>query len=149
MSDGQEAHRPIYERRRGVTVPYARWVATAAAALSAVLYFLIGNEVLKIGEATSGEADLLAFGVSAGTAFVVVALVVWFARRRWILGVVAIFDALVLGAYFAFAGLREPPFELWGLLIKVCQAVLLTATLYLIVHPSMKPSLRHGQGGAA
>ena len=131
-----------------MTIPYARWVATAAAALSALLYFLIGNEVLTIGEATSGDADVLAFGVSAGTAFVVVAFAVWFARRRWILGLMAIFDALVLGAYFAFAGMREPAFEPWGLLIKVCQAVLLAATAYLIVHRSMKPSLTRGLGGA-
>jgi len=131
-----------------VTIPYARWVATASAALSALLYFLIGNEVLKIGEATSRDADVLAFGVSAGTAFVVVAFIVWFARRRWILGLVATFDALVLGAYFAFAGMREPAFEPWGLLIKVCQAVLLAAVAYLIVHPSMKPSLTRGLGGA-
>jgi hypothetical protein len=130
-----------------VTVPYARWVATAAAALSALLYFLIGNEVLTIGEATSEDADVLAFGISAGSAFAVVALVVWFARRRWILALVAIFDALVLGAYFAFAGMREPAFETSGLLIKVCQAVLLAAVAYLIVHRSMKSSLTHSHGG--
>ena len=53
---------------------------------------------------------------------------------RWVLGVVAIVDALVFIGYFALAGVREPPVELWGLLVKASQLVLLGAMAYLLVH---------------
>ena len=134
-----------------MTAPRARWVGTAAAALSALLYLLIGIEVLSIGEARSGANDILAFGLSAGAACALAALAVWFTRRRWVLGLVGVIDALVIVAYFAFAELREPPVEPWGLLIKVCQAVLLAAVAILLVRgPEARtsvPALTPGIGG--
>jgi hypothetical protein len=35
--------------------------------------------------------------------------------------------------YFAVAELRSPPFELWGLLTKALQVVLLAAVVYLAI----------------
>jgi hypothetical protein len=132
---------------------HARWVATTAAVASASVYLLIGFELVSIGEPASGESDILAFGLSAGAAFVFIAFVVWFTRRRWVLGLVGLFDALVLVAYFAFAGLREPLFEPWGLLIKVCQAVLLGAVAVVLVRePKARtsvPATMPGIGGVS
>jgi hypothetical protein len=39
----------------------------------------------------------------------------------------------VIVGYFAVAGIREPPVELWGLLVKASQVVLLIAIGYLFV----------------
>jgi hypothetical protein len=134
-----------------MTGPHARLVATAAAGLSAFLYLLIGLEVLSIGEARSGSNDILGFGLGAAAAFALIAIVVWFTRRRWVLWLVGLFDAAVLVAYFALAGVREPPFEPWGLLIKVCQAVLLVAVALLSLRghapATSMPAAAPGIGG--
>jgi hypothetical protein len=44
---------------------------------------------------------------------------------------VAIVQLIALIGYVAAAGLREPPFDLWGVLIKVGQGTVLVATVYL------------------
>ena len=38
---------------------------------------------------------------------------------------------VALIGYVAAAGVREPPFDLWGVVIKVLQATVLVATVYL------------------
>jgi hypothetical protein len=128
-----------------MTIPHARWVGTAAAALSAMLYALIGVEILTIGDARSGENDLLAFGLTAGIAFVLVALVVAFAKSRWLLSLAGLFDVVVLVGYFAFAEMREPAFELWGLFVKLCQMIVLAAIAYVLVRWPKGRSV--GRGG--
>jgi hypothetical protein len=45
---------------------------------------------------------------------------------------VAVVQVIVLVGYVAFSSYREPPVELWGTLIKVTQAVILVAVIYLI-----------------
>jgi hypothetical protein len=44
-----------------------------------------------------------------------------------------VLQVIVLVGYVAAAGLRTPSFEPWGILVKVCQVVVLAAVLYLIV----------------
>jgi hypothetical protein len=110
-----------------------RYLAVAGAAAAALLYFLIGFEVLTISKPTSGTGDILGFGLSAGTAFAVIAVLVALVHKRWVLALVALFDAAVIVAYFAFADLRDPPFEPWGLLVKVAQAVLLVGVGSLLL----------------
>jgi|KBSMisStaDraftv2_1062788.scaffolds.fasta_scaffold912930_2 hypothetical protein len=111
-----------------------RTVAVAAAAASAILYILIGFEVLDVGSSRTGTNDILSFGLLMGAVYAVIAAVVALVPWRWVLGVVAIVDALVFIGYFALAGVREPPVELWGLLVKASQLVLLGAMAYLLVH---------------
>ena len=111
-----------------------RTVAVAAAAASAILYILIGFEVLDVGSSRTGTNDILSFGLLMGAVYAVIAAVVALVPWRWVLGVVAIVNALVFIGYFALAGVREPPVELWGLLVKASQLVLLGAMAYLLVH---------------
>jgi hypothetical protein len=110
----------------------ARYIAAGAAGVSALLYYLIGFGVLDIGESTSGTTDLVGFGLSAGTTFAVAGLLVALIHRRWLAGAVALLDLGVIIGYFVMAGIRVPPYEVWGLSIKVAQVVLLLAVGYLV-----------------
>ena len=110
-----------------------RLVAAIAAVGSAILYYLIGFGVLNVGESTSGATtDLLGFGLVVGTAFLGVAAVVWLFRNRWLLGAIGLIDAAVVAGYFAMSSLREPPFEVWGLTIKVLQVVTFVSIAVLV-----------------
>jgi hypothetical protein len=111
----------------------ARYVAVGGAAAAAVLYFLIGFEVLVIGESKTGANDILGFGLSAGTTFALIAILVALVHRRWVLAIAALLDAAVIVGYFAFAGVRDPAYEPWGLLVKAAQLVLLAGVGYLLV----------------
>ena len=109
-----------------------RYLGAAAAWVSAVLYYLIGFGVLDIGEAKDGAAtDLLGFGLITGTTFVVAGVVVLLVHRRWLIALVGLLDLVVIIGYFAVSGIREPPYEVWGLTIKGLQVVLLLAIGFL------------------
>jgi hypothetical protein len=105
-----------------------RWVGVVAAIACAGLYLLIGLGVLAVGEPTDGSSsDLLAFGALMAGLYAVMAAVLWRWHSRMGLALIAAFQLVPLVGYFAIAGVREPPYELWGVLIKVCQAVVLVA----------------------
>ncbi len=118
-----------------------RSAAVLAAAASAVLYFLIGFGVLDVGRSTSGQGtDILAFGLMTGGAFTVtaVALLLFESRLLWI--AVAILQVVVLVGYVLASAIREPPFEIWGLLVKACQAIVLVAVAYLAIRSADRSS---------
>ena len=111
-----------------------RFVAALASATMAVIYFLIGLGVLGIGGSTSGEmVDLTVFGFSAGTAFLLLAALLVLTDRRWLWGLAAFFQVWVYVVYFGVAPGREPPFEIWGLTLRIIQLVLLAGLVYLAV----------------
>jgi hypothetical protein len=115
-------------------VEAARRVAIVTASISAALYALIGLGVLPIGEpANGGDAGLLEFGAMMAAVFAITALLLMRFRSTILSVAVAALQFTVLIGYAAFSGYRLPPFEVWGLLIKVDQAILLAATLYLII----------------
>lgn len=119
----------------------ARSVAVGAAAISAILYGLIGLEVVSIGTASNGEAtDLLGFGLTTGSVFAISAVLLALVRSRLLWIGFAVLNAVVVVGYFAFASLREPPFELWGLLIKACQIGGFGALAWLAI----RGTARHG-----
>lgn len=110
-------------------------VAVLLAVSSAVLYFLIGLGVLHIGtyRQNPGDNSLLGFGASAGVAFLGAAVLLALVRRGLVWIVVGLFDLMVIVFHFVVAPIRQPVFEMWGLLIKVLQAVLLAAIGYVVV----------------
>jgi len=109
-----------------------RLTAATASAAMALIYFLIGLGVLSIGGSASGETvDLTMFGYSAGLAFLILAALLFLTDRRWLWVVAAIFQVWVYVIYFAVAAGREPPFEVWGITLRVIQVVLLAGLLYL------------------
>ena len=112
----------------------ARWVAVLAAAATAALYGLIGLGVLPIGVPADGSPpDLVGFGLGLGGIFALVAVSVALVRHRAVLAVAAALQVLVIVGYFALASVREPQFEVWGLVVKGCQAVLLVAVGYMLL----------------
>jgi peptidoglycan/LPS O-acetylase OafA/YrhL len=114
-----------------------RYVAAAASAAMAVIYFLIGLGVLSIGGSQSGEmVDLFVFGVSAGSAFLVLAGLLALTDRRWLWVLAAIFQVWVFAIYFFVAGSREPPFEIWGVTLRVLQVVLFAGLVWLSWSPA-------------
>jgi hypothetical protein len=120
----------------GGRAPTGRRLARPRAAPTAAagLYLLIGVGVLSIGTARSGTTpDLLAFGAMAGGTFGVVAALLLRFRSRVLWAAVAVLQVTVIGAYFAMAEIRTPPIELWGLLVKGCQLVVLLAVGMLLL----------------
>jgi hypothetical protein len=121
---------------RRPTRPTEITAAVLASLVAGLVYLFIGLGLVSVGASTQqATTDLFGFGVVMAVASVAIAALVWFVpQRRILLGVVG-FQLLLLVGYVLAAGLREPPFELWGLLIKACQAVVLVAAVILVTEP--------------
>jgi hypothetical protein len=124
---------PPHWRMAIMNTSIARSVAIGASIAAALMYLGIAFGVLDIGEsADGGDAGLFEFGVMMGAVFGATALLLWLVRSRILWAAVAVVQVIVLVGYVAFSSYREPPVELWGTLIKVTQAVILVAVIYLI-----------------
>jgi hypothetical protein len=109
-----------------------RDLAALAALAMAAIYSLIGFGVLDIGGSTSGEmVDLLMFGVSAGSAFLLLALLLATTDRRWVWIFATLAQVWMYVIYVAASSSREPPFEVWGIALRIIQLPLLVALVYL------------------
>ncbi len=106
-----------------------RLVAAGTAALIAVVYGLLFADVLSIAGATAGDRGIL--GV-AGAVFLVLAVLLWLVRSRWLWAGAALLQVLLAVMYLAVAPERDPSFEVWGLTIRALSAVLLITLLALI-----------------
>jgi hypothetical protein len=114
----------------------------------AVVYFLIGLGILDIGASSSGEmVDLALFGFSAGVAYLVLALLLTFTDRRWLWLLATLLMLWVYVIYVSTSGVREPPFEFWGLALRVIQVPLLAALIYLSWKPSRSTTQETARGG--
>jgi hypothetical protein len=117
-----------------------RLLAAGLCGAIAGLYVLISAGVLSVGEAEGGELGILGF---AAGVFAVLALLLWRLRARLLWGAVAVLQILVIAAYVAISTEREPPFEVWGVSIRVLQVALLATLVGLLVD-----SFRTGGGNA-
>ena len=114
-----------------------RSIGAGAAVLAAAVYLFIGLGLLSIGTAASGEApDLLSFGMTMAVMSIVVAAVLMRFRSRAVTLAVAGLQVLVIVGYFAMSNIRTPPVEVWGLVIKALQVVVLIAAGVLAVRGS-------------
>lgn len=122
-----------------------RQVAVGVSGIAAAIYLLIGLGTLTVGKSTDGSAtDLFAFGVLMAAVSGGVAVLLWVVPRRASWVTAAVVEATALIGYVAVAGVREPPFELWGLAIKTCQLVVLVAAVYVLAHRrDVEPAWRH------
>jgi len=108
-----------------------RYVAATAAAAMAIIYYLIGLEVLHVVVEPPESMSLFWFGIPAGSAFLLgaVLLVVFDRRILWILG--AVLQVLVALGYLAVAADRTPAYEVWGITLRIIQVPLFAFLVYL------------------
>jgi uncharacterized membrane protein YcfT len=130
----------------------ARRLAVVASLAAGAIYLLIALGVVSVGASTREAAtDLFGFGLIMAGVSVAVALGLWlFATSLVVLAGAAIVELIALVGYVAAWSLREPPFELWGMSIKVFQAIALVAIGYLLVRGRRTAQVAAGtRGGAA
>ncbi len=116
----------------GLSSRLARYAATGAAAATAALYLLSGTVgPIKLG-----------FSLAMGAVFAVVALAVFFYAGRLVWLLAAVLDLGAIIGYFAVAPSRTPHFEVWGIVIKVAQVILLAALGYLLMRHRKSAGVR-------
>lgn len=114
-------------------------IGATASALMAVIYYLIGLGVLRIGGSSTGDpVDLVMFGASAGTGFLVLAVLLLRTDRRWVWVLAAVAQVWVFLVYFLVSGTREPPFETWGIVLRLLQVPLFVVTVLLAWRPAAR-----------
>ena len=113
-----------------------RYGAAAVAAIMAAVYVLIGLGVLNVGGSVSDRAFLWVFGALAGGAFLLGALLLVAVDRRWVWVAGLIFQVFVYWAYVDVSKSRTPPFETWGITLRIIQLPLLVALGYLAIRGS-------------
>jgi hypothetical protein len=120
----------------------ARVSGIVAAILAAAIYGLIGLGRLSVGESTTeATTDLFMFGVLMAAISAATAVAMWWLQGSVGLWLVAAFQLTPLLGYVAAAGMREPPFELWGVLIKTCQLTVLVAASFLALEAGRRTSV--------
>lgn len=119
----------------------ARYLAAALAGAIATVYFSIAAGVLTVVTSAENDGSMVAFGISAGAAFLVGTLLLLAFDRRvlWILG--AVLQVLVVWGYFAVAPDRTPAFEFWGISLRAIQVPLFAALVYLAVGSGRRTEL--------
>ncbi|MFN8527382.1 MAG: hypothetical protein U0670_02080 [Anaerolineae bacterium] len=115
----------------GTTRKAIRYAAVMLAALTALVYLLIGAQVLTVLDTPANQY----FGFFAAAAYGLGAVLLFAVDRRpiWTLG--ALFQIFVITMYFNVAGQRSPAFEFWGVALRVPQLLLLIALAYLAIRP--------------
>ncbi len=111
-----------------------RYLAAVLSAGIAAVYLLIGFDVIKVVDTNPPDMpSLLPFGLMSGAAFLLGAILLAVFDRRilWTLG--GLFQVAVIAMYVAVAPQRDPSYEAWGIGLKVVQAILLLALVYLAV----------------
>lgn len=114
-----------------------RYVAGGLSAAIAVIYYLIGFEVVDVM-----QADQVPFGRTAGTAFLVAALASFAWDQRWMWVAWAGAQVFAFWTYFDLASERTPSFEVWGITIRVLQVILVGVLAFLAIRPAPPPERR-------
>jgi hypothetical protein len=122
------------QRRRPI-----RYLAAAFSAATALMYFMIAFRVVTVIEG-SADSTWALFPCAAYTLGAVL-LLVYDHREVWILG--AALQVFVIFTYFDLAAQRTPAFEIWGILIRIAQFIILFALAYLVYRES-KTSAKTG-----
>lgn len=124
----------------GTTRKAIRYAAVTLAALTALVYLLIGFQVLTVLDTPTDQ--YFGFFAAAAYGLGVIFLLAVDRRPLWTLG--ALFQIFVITMYFNVAGQRSPAFEFWGVALRVPQLLLLIALSYLAMRPHT-PQSAHSQ----
>lgn len=107
------------------------WEVVGLSGLPALLYLLIGANVVSLGEITREEQRAVGLPATAVFAGGAIVAATWHERWLWIVGAVGL--AAIIVMYFSLASQREPPYEMWGIMIRVAQRPLLAGLVYLAI----------------
>jgi deazaflavin-dependent oxidoreductase (nitroreductase family) len=125
-----------------------RYSAAAVATTMAIIYFGIGAGMLDVGGSSADRQFLWVFGALAGGSFLFGATLLVLFDRRWLwIGGLA-FQLFVYWAYVDVSKSRTPPFEVWGITLRVIQVLLLLALVYLAWQAPAPTNLQLAQAGA-
>ena len=122
-----------------------RYAAAGIAAAMALIYFLIGLEVVQVVVTEPAGSDMFGFGVGAGALFLATAAVIVLVDRRVVWAIAATLQVLIAVMYFAVAPTRDPNFEVWGITLRVLQLGLFAALVYLALHRPMETREAHAR----
>ena len=114
------------------TNPVIRYFSAAVSAAVAVVYALIALGAIQVVSTVPQSGDWVIPGAAA-VAFALLALFLAFTKNRIVPILGAGMSILTIVGYFVVAPHRTPSFEIWGILIKVAQAILVVALGYLAV----------------
>lgn len=119
-----------------------RYLAALLSGLTAFIYFLIGFNAISVVDTDTSQI----FGIPAGIAYAFGALllIALDSRPLWILG--AILQAFVIYTYFDLAPQRTPEFEVWGIVLRIAQLLILIALAYLAIRPSLSQAANRDEG---
>lgn len=118
----------IPARENGVRL--AALAAAGFSAVMAVIYLLIGLEVITVLDPPDDQPQ---FGLIAAGFFLAVAVVLLTVRRRWVWIVLAGVQLFVAFTYVNLAGERIPEYEAWGIALRVLQIPIIVALAWLIL----------------
>ncbi|HEY4607023.1 MAG TPA: hypothetical protein VIH55_05190 [Acidimicrobiia bacterium] len=107
-----------------------RVVAAAVAAATSLIYYLIGLRAVTVIENTE---DQVGFGLIAGTAFLVGTVLILVIDSRVMFALGALAQVFIIWMYFELSSERTPSFEVWGVSIRILQALLLGVLAYLAI----------------
>jgi deazaflavin-dependent oxidoreductase (nitroreductase family) len=102
----------------------ARYIGAAVAATMAAIYFGIGAGVLDVGGTSADRQFIWVFGALAGAAFLLGAVLLVLFDRRWLWIVGFAFQLFVYWAYVDVSKTRTPPYEMWGITLRIIQVPL-------------------------
>lgn len=106
-----------------------RYFTAAMAGVTAIFYYLIAAHVLPVVDVM--DKGITTFGLVAGVGFTVAALLLVFTKRRWIWITGAILQIAVIAIYFKVGADRAPNYEVWGLVMRAPQALIVLSLAYL------------------
>lgn len=121
--------------RTNATFRRGRRLAIALSGVTAILYAFIATNVITVLQGPSDEVATaqLAFAAPAAALYVVGMVVLVRSDRRWLWAGGAFLQIAIIGMYFNVAPQRTPPFEVWGIAIRVVQLALTVTLVYLVV----------------
>lgn len=109
-----------------------RYGAAAIATAMSLIYFLIGLQAITVLE---NPEEQTAFGLIAGSAFLLGAGVILAFDRRWLWALGALIQIFIMYVYFDLAPERVPSYEAWGVALRVLQVPLIGALAYFAWRP--------------
>lgn len=108
-----------------------RYFAAAMAAVAAAMYFLIALRLVTVLDDAAADQTIFGAIAAAGYLLGAVLLMVWPRRLVYILG--ALLQVFVIAMYFNVASDRTPHYEVWGLLLRIPEVLILASLVYLSV----------------